>query len=84
MSAPQQAARPNPRPDPGAEATPDAGRRRDRLVGLFLLAAVLFNPPLLGLFGVEGRLLGVPAFHAWVFGVWAAVIALAALAGRAH
>ncbi len=84
MSASQQASRPETRPDPGAEAVPDTSRRRDRLIGLFLLAAVLFNPPLLGLFGVEGRLLGVPAFHAWVFGVWAAVIALAALAGRAR
>ena len=52
------------------------------MIGLFLLAAALFNPPLLGLFGVEGRILGVPALYVWVFGLWAAVIALAALAGR--
>ncbi|SMF81924.1 hypothetical protein SAMN02982917_5257 [Azospirillum oryzae] len=58
------------------------GRHRDRMIGLFLLAAALFNPPLLGLFGVEGRVLGVPALYVWVFGLWAAVIALAALAGR--
>ena len=52
------------------------------MIGLFLLAAALFNPPLLGLFGVEGTILGVPALYIWVFGLWAAVIALAALAGR--
>ncbi len=61
---------------------PSPGRHRDRMIGLFLLAAALFNPPLLGLFGVEGRVLGVPALYVWVFGLWAAVIALAALAGR--
>jgi hypothetical protein len=54
------------------------------MIGLFLLAAALFNPPLLGLFGVEGNILGVPALYGWVFGLWAAVIALAALAGRAR
>jgi hypothetical protein len=30
---------------------PDEVRRRDRLIGLFLLALVLLNPPLLMLFG---------------------------------
>ncbi|MBP2299661.1 hypothetical protein [Azospirillum picis] len=61
---------------------PSPGRRGERLAALFLLAAVLFNPPLLRLFGTGGTLLGVPALYAWVFGLWAAVIALAALAGR--
>ncbi|PWC61183.1 hypothetical protein TSH7_17175 [Azospirillum sp. TSH7] len=70
--------------DPGRESGHDtvSGRHRDRMIGLFLLAAALFNPPLLGLFGVEGRVLGVPALYVWVFGLWVAVIALAALAGR--
>ena len=72
MSAPER--------DEGHEAV--SGRYRDRMIGLFLLAAALFNPPLLGLFGVEGTILGVPALYIWVFGLWAAVIALAALAGR--
>ncbi|MBY6260640.1 hypothetical protein EI613_01710 [Azospirillum sp. 412522] len=61
---------------------PGSARYRDRMIGLFLLAAALFNPPLLGLFGVEGKILGVPLLYGWVFGLWAAVIALAALAGR--
>ncbi|ANC92056.1 hypothetical protein A6A40_09140 [Azospirillum humicireducens] len=61
---------------------PPALRRRERMAGLFLLAAVLFSPPLLGLFGVEATIFGIPALYAGVFGVWAAVILLAALAGR--
>ncbi|MDR6769998.1 hypothetical protein [Azospirillum sp. BE72] len=61
-----------------------APRRRERMAGLFLLAAVLFSPPLLGLFGVEGTVLGVPALYAGVFGAWAVVILLAALAGRSR
>lgn len=71
-----------PDPTPGHE--PGSGRYRDRMIGLFLLAATLFNPPLLGLFGVKGTILGVPALYGWVFGIWAAVIALAAIAGRAR
>ncbi|MBK1837629.1 hypothetical protein JHL17_09400 [Azospirillum sp. YIM B02556] len=66
--------------EPGQD--PEPRRHRDRMIGLFLLAAALFNPPLLGLFGVEGTILGVPALYGWVFGIWAGVIALAALAGR--
>ncbi|CAO3447289.1 hypothetical protein [Azospirillum sp.] len=61
-----------------------APRHRERMAGLFLLATVLFSPPLLGLFGVEGTVLGVPALYAGVFGVWAVVILLAALAGRSR
>ncbi|WP_148294275.1 hypothetical protein [Azospirillum sp. B506] len=68
----------------GQDHNPTPNRYRDRMIGLFLLAAALFNPPLLGLFGVEARILGVPALYAWAFGIWAAVIALAALAGRAR
>lgn len=53
--------------------------RRDRMIALFLLALLLFNPPLLRLFGVEGALLGVPVLYAYILGAWAVVIALAAL-----
>ncbi|PWC75249.1 hypothetical protein [Azospirillum sp. TSH64] len=71
-----------PEPIPGHE--PGSARYRDRMIGLFLLAAALFSPPLLGLFSVKGTILGVPILYGWVFGIWAAVIALAALAGRAR
>ncbi|MCG5239183.1 hypothetical protein [Azospirillum doebereinerae] len=56
--------------------------RRDRMVALFLLGLLLFNPPLLRLFGVEGEIFGVPVLYAYILGVWAAMIALAALAAE--
>ncbi|CAO3414387.1 hypothetical protein [Azospirillum endophyticum] len=68
--------------DQGSGHGSEPRRYRDRMIGLFLLAVALFNPPLLGLFGVKGTILGVPVLYGWVFGIWAGVIALAALAGR--
>ncbi|MBP2227132.1 hypothetical protein J2847_000399 [Azospirillum agricola] len=56
--------------------------RRDRMVALFLLGLLLFNPPLLRLFGVEGTLFGVPLLYAYIMGAWAVVIALAAVAAE--
>jgi hypothetical protein len=47
--------------------------RRDRLVGLFILGAVLFNPPVLNLFG--GTVLGWPALYLYLFGAWGLIIA---------
>ncbi len=52
------------------------------MIGLFLLALVLFNPPLLRLFGIDGALLGLPPLYAYILAVWAAVIGLAALAAE--
>ena len=59
-----------------------------RLVALFLLGWVLVNYPILSVFdvdprnGVDGGLdrvwLGIPAVYLYVFGVWAAMIALMA------
>ena len=50
-----------------------AAARRDRLIGLFILGAVLFNPPILNLFG--GTLFGWPALYLYLFAAWALVIA---------
>ena len=47
--------------------------RRDRLIGLFILGAVLFNPPILNLFG--GTFFGWPALYLYLFAAWAIVIA---------
>lgn len=47
--------------------------RRDRMIGLFVLGLVLFNPPVLNLFG--GTLLGWPALYVYLFGAWALIIA---------
>ena len=50
-----------------------------RLVALFLLGLLLFNYPLLSLFERSGEILGVPLLYAYVFTVWAVLIALMAL-----
>ncbi len=47
--------------------------RRDRLVGLFLLGVVLFNPPVLNLVG--GTALGWPVLYLYLFVVWGLLIA---------
>jgi len=51
--------------------------RRDRLIGLFILAAILFNPPILNLFG--GTIYGWPALFIYLFVAWALIIAGVAL-----
>jgi hypothetical protein len=50
-----------------------------RLVALFLLGCLLFNYPLLHLFFGRGDLFGIPVLYAYVFIVWALLIALMAL-----
>lgn len=56
--------------------------RRDRLIGLFILALLLFNPPLLNLFG--GNFFGWPALYIYLFGAWALIIAGVALVAERH
>lgn len=46
-----------------------------RLVGLFALALLLFNFPLLALWDRDATLAGVPLFPAALFIVWALLIA---------
>jgi hypothetical protein len=57
---------------------PDEIRRRDRLIGLFLLALVLLNPPLLMLFGGGGTVFGLPLLYVYVFFAWLLIIAAVA------
>ena len=57
-----------------------SARRRQRLVALFLLGALLFNYPLLALFSRTTETFGIPLLYAYVFGAWALLIALVALA----
>ena len=54
--------------------TPDP-RTRGRLAGLFLLALVLFLPPVVGLPG-SGTLFGIPALFVFIYAAWALVILL--------
>ena len=55
-----------------------SNRKRQRLVGLFLLGCLLFNYPLLELFDVRTTVLGVPLLYAYLFAAWAGLIALVA------
>ena len=66
---------------------PEDLRRRDRLIGLFLLALILLNPPILWLFGRGSTLFGWPLLYVYLFVAWLAVIAAVAwiaerIAGR--
>ena len=56
-----------------------SSRKRQQLVGLFLLGCLLFNYPLITLFDRPVLLLGVPLLYAYLFGAWALVIALVAV-----
>ncbi len=49
-----------------------------RLAALMVVAALLLNYPLLSLFSVEGAIFGIPVLYAYLFSVWAVVIALMA------
>lgn len=51
----------------------------ERWVALFLLALLLFSPPLLSIFG-QHQLLAMPFLYVYLFCAWGLVIALAALA----
>lgn len=52
--------------------------RSARMVAVAALALLLFNFPLLTLFDVDVRVLGVPLLWVYLFVAWAAVIAVVA------
>ena len=51
----------------------DEARQRDKLIGLFVVGVIAFNPPVLGLFG-GGTVLGWPLLYVYLFAVWAGLI----------
>ncbi|MGZ5406031.1 MAG: hypothetical protein ACXWDL_15385 [Nocardioides sp.] len=53
-----------------------------RLAAAAVLALLLFNYPFLAVFDTDSLVLGVPLLWAYLFIVWAAVIALAAWIAR--
>lgn len=61
----------------GAERPGGAG---GRFVALFLLGLALFTPPLLAVFSSDVLVLGIPLLYLYLFGAWAALIALVRLA----
>ena len=56
-----------------------SSRKRQQLVGLFLLGCLLFNYPLITLFDRPVLVMGVPLLYAYLFGAWALIIALVAV-----
>ncbi len=53
-----------------------------RSVALFLLGVVAFNAPLMAIFSVDTRILGVPLLYLYLFLTWGALIAFVRLATR--
>ncbi|HEY5853739.1 MAG TPA: hypothetical protein VIW24_06710 [Aldersonia sp.] len=58
--------------------------RTARLVGVGVLALVLFNFPMLAMFDTDALVAGVPVLWAYLFGVWVIVIALLAWIARSR
>lgn len=52
----------------------------ERLVALFVLGSLVLTYPLLALFNRSGTVFGIPMLYVYLFGAWAALIALMALA----
>jgi hypothetical protein len=51
-------------------------RKGQRLVALCMLGCLLFNYPILALFNRAATVWGIPMLYAYIFVVWAALIAL--------
>ena len=50
-----------------------------RLAGIFLLGCVAFGFPMIAVFNVPGRVLGVPVLYAYLFSAWLLLIVLVGL-----
>ncbi len=70
-----------PRTEPIRPA--DASRARDAAKLLPVLGVFLLMPPVITLFAMQADLGGVPLIVVYLFGVWLALIAAAALLARA-
>ena len=55
-----------------------------RLAALFLLGWLLFNYPVMSIFATTSVIAGIPVLYVYLFGVWAALIALMALVVERH
>jgi len=57
------------------------GITRERLAGLCALGVLLFSPSLIGIFdrGGDVTFFGVPVLLVYIFGVWAALVLVAAI-----
>lgn len=50
--------------------------RNSKLIGIFLLFALLLNFPIIGLFSKNGRLFGFPSLYFYLFAAWGILIVL--------
>ena len=55
------------------------GLGAERLVGLFLIGAVGFSPPVLTLLNKPILVAGIPLLYLYLFGLWALLVALAGI-----
>jgi presenilin-like A22 family membrane protease len=60
----------------------DGRLKSARLVAIAVLGFLLLNAPLATIADRDATIAGIPALYAYLFGVWALVIALIALAAR--
>ncbi len=51
----------------------------ERAIALFLLALLLFNPPILTIFSAPALIFGVPLLYLYLFGSWSIVILMVGL-----
>lgn len=62
--------------------TPES-RKNKRLIGIFLLACVLLNYPLLSLFDMNVLLFSIPLLYVYIFATWVLLIVILAVVTRA-
>lgn len=60
----------------------DERRRGERLIGVMLLAVLLFSPAIMAAFAAPTRVFGLPTLIVYVFVAWAAVVVLLARIAR--
>lgn len=63
--------------------TRDAYKNR-RLISLFLLGCLLFNYPILTIFDLPEKVLGIPLLYLYIFCAWALLIFLVGLITSKH
>lgn len=51
----------------------------ERLIFLFLLGVVLFNPPMLSIFNLPDYLFGIPRLYVYIFACWGALLLVLAV-----
>jgi hypothetical protein len=55
------------------------GLGAERLIGLFLIGAIGFSPPVLTLFNKPILVAGIPLLYLYLFGLWVLLVALAGI-----